>query len=254
MATMIVTGATGAIGACVAERLAARGTRLILTDISENLLSDLESVIGSSSNTGNAELIFAAGDLVDPGFAEHLLELACDRHADLLGCVNVAGIERPVVRATELSVDDLRSTFEVNVFALTRMCQLVIRELLAAGVGGRIVNLASGAALSGAPFMTAYNSSKHAVLGVTRCLAKEYAADGIAVNAVCPGYVRSRMVADILARMEVVGGRPFDPIPTIPAGRMADPDEVANVVEYLALDAPVYLTGTALPVDGGLYA
>ena len=102
--------------------------------------------------------------------------------------------------------------------------------------------------------MMAYNSSKHAVLGITRCLAKEYARSGISVNAVCPGYVSSRMVDDILDRIDSATGSTFDPIPTIPAGRMAFPDEIGNVMEYLTFDAPDYLTGTALLVDGGLYA
>jgi NAD(P)-dependent dehydrogenase (short-subunit alcohol dehydrogenase family) len=254
MPTIIVTGAAGVIGASVAKRLAARGTRLILTDVGEQSLLDLAALIRATPETTDAELALVTGDLVDPTFAQHLVDLASAGGEELLGCVNAAGVENPVVRATELAIDDMRSSFEVNVFALTRMCQAVIRDLVARQASGRIVNLASGAALSGASFMTAYNSSKHAVLGVTRCLAKEFAASRIAVNAVCPGYVESRMVGGILSRLEDIAGRPFDAIATIPAGRMADPDEVGNVVEYLMLDAPVYLTGTALLVDGGLYA
>lgn len=254
MPTIIVTGASGVIGASVAQRLAARGRRLILTDVGEQSLLDLAALIRATPKTADAELALVTGDLVDPAFAQHLVDLAREGGDELLGCVNAAGVEHPVVRATDLAIDDMRSSFEVNVFALTRMCQVVIRDLVVHQASGRIVNLASGAALSGASFMTAYNSSKHAVLGVTRCLAKEFAASRIAINAVCPGYVESRMVGGILSRLEDITGRPFDPIATIPAGRMADPDEVGNVVEYLMLDAPVYLTGTALLVDGGLYA
>lgn len=252
--TFIVTGAGGVIGAQVATRLADRDVHLILTDVSGASLETLRDSLAKLSLDDPMTIAFEVGDLNDVGFAEQLVGVASRDGGILGGCINIAGIDRPVSRVSALSLDEMRMTFEVNVFALMQLSQLVIRQLLNQSHGGRIVNMASGAGLSGAPFMTAYNSSKHAVLGITRCLAKELARDGIAVNAVCPGYVRSRMVSNILDDIEELSGEQFDPIPTIPAGRMAEPDEIANVVEYLALDSPIYLTGTALLVDGGLYA
>jgi NAD(P)-dependent dehydrogenase (short-subunit alcohol dehydrogenase family) len=200
-----------------------------------------------------AETTLLAGDLRDEAFAEDVIS-AARAIGRLRATVNIAGIHGPVGASPDILLDDFRQTLEINVFALTKLCQLTIAEFVATDTHGRIVNIASGAAISGASLMMSYNSSKHAVLGVTRCLAKEFARQGIAVNAVCPGYVASEMVNQILQKIDDTFGVPFDPIPTIPAGRMAMPDEIANVIEYLTFDAPDYLTGTALLVDGGLYA
>jgi meso-butanediol dehydrogenase/(S,S)-butanediol dehydrogenase/diacetyl reductase len=247
--SIIVTGACGVIGEAFVRRARVRGSHLVLTDINFDALERLKD---SCRLTDNATTLLA-GDLSDEALAESLVEVACAK-GRLAATVNIAGIHGPVATSTEVPLDDFRRTLEINVLALTKLCQLSISEFVSAETHGRIVNIASGAAVSGASLMMAYNSSKHAVLGVTRCLAKEFATRGIAVNAVCPGYVASQMVDHILDEINDAVGTPFDPIPTIPAGRMATPDEVANVMEYLTFDAPDYLTGTAMLVDGGLYA
>lgn len=249
MGSIIVTGACGVIGEAFISRAATRGRHLVLTDIHMKSLISLQHKLGLPDQG----VTLLAGDLREDCFAVSLVEVA--RNAGpLLATVNIAGIEGPVSPSTQVSLDDFRLTLDINVLALAHLCQLSIAEFLKDDSRGRIVNMASGAALSGASMMMAYNSSKHAVLGITRCLAKEYARSGISVNAVCPGYVSSRMVDDILDRIDSATGSTFDPIPTIPAGRMAFPDEIGNVMEYLTFDAPDYLTGTALLVDGGLYA
>jgi NAD(P)-dependent dehydrogenase (short-subunit alcohol dehydrogenase family) len=114
--------------------------------------------------------------------------------------------------------------------------------------GGRIVNLASGAGLAGAELMTVYSASKHAVVGLSRTAARELAPYGIAVNALCPGCVESPM----MSRVEQAAGGSF--VDAIPAGRYATTEEIADVAAYLALEAPPYLTGAAIVVDGALRA
>lgn len=252
--TAIVTGSGGVIGASVACRLAIRDVSLVLTDASEAGLTGLRQRLSEAGLESASRQCFVAGDLTAPAFPSELVRSAVERFGQIDVCINGAGTEQPVARVTELSIDAMRSCFEVNVFALTRLSAAVITEFLREGRGGRIVNLASGAALHGAAFMSAYNASKHAVMGITRCLAREYATEGIAVNAVCPGYVESRMVTEILSRVAAITASDINVPTLIPAGRMAFPDEISNVVEYLALDAPVYLTGSAIDVDGGLYA
>jgi NAD(P)-dependent dehydrogenase (short-subunit alcohol dehydrogenase family) len=144
--------------------------------------------------------------------------------------------------------------FDVNLFALWAFSAVAIRHFRSAG-GGRIVNLASGAGLAGTGYMAAYSASKHAVVGLTRSMARELAADGIAINAVCPGCVDSPMMSRIEQRLgEIAGTGPASFLDAIPVGRYCTPEEVADVVSWLALEAPSYITGAALVIDGGLRA
>ena len=119
---------------------------------------------------------------------------------------------------------------------------------------GRIINMASGAGLSGTPYMTPYNSSKHAVVGITRCLALELGNSGIQVNAVCPGCVESEMMSRIEEEFARIEGEPVSWESSIPLERYAKPEEVASLVGYLAKDAPEYINGQALIIDGGMRA
>ncbi len=243
----VVTGAAGAIGRTICDELAARGTRLVLIDRNARGLEDVRSDLpdGARSTT-------VAADLHDPQSVERaaLAALAAFDGADVL--VNGAGIEGPVAPIEDVPFDDLRAVFEVNVFAMARLIQLFVPHFRTRSAG-RVVNLASGAGLAGSGMMAAYSASKHAVVGLTRSVAIELAPIGIPVNAVCPGCVDSPMMRRIEAQMEPAANEaPF--AGAIPAGRYAHPAEVASLVAYLALDAPTYLTGAALVLDGAFRA
>jgi NAD(P)-dependent dehydrogenase (short-subunit alcohol dehydrogenase family) len=253
-ASVVVTGAGGVLGTATAIRLARRGQPLLLTDLDAEALRRCVDAVCRASGVDDERIDWIAVDLVGSDSASLLVDHAVERFGGLVACVNGAGVERPVIASERLSAAAMRDAYDVNVFALVEVCLAVIRHLLAIERSGRIVNIASGAALSGAAHLVTYNSSKHAVLGATRSLAREYAARGIAVNAVCPGFVESRMVDRILADLHSVGDEVTDPRALIPARRFAEPDEVAAVIEFLALDAPLYMTGSAVVVDGGLYA
>lgn len=252
--TMILTGAGGTIGRAIALRLAARGIPLMLTDADpaalEGCLSDVRQV-ATGRGTQCLEIV---ADLTVTGASAEIVARAGDALGDIGGCINAAAVADPVIDSRQLTTELMEPAYRVNVHALVEMCGAAIAALVRRGTPGRIVNLASGAAISGAAYMVTYNSSKHAVLGATRSLAREYAAREISVNAVCPGFVASPMVDRILASTATITGQRDDPVARIPAGRFADPDEVASVVEYVALDSPTYLTGAAIIVDGGLYA
>lgn len=254
MSAIILTGAGGVLGAATAKRLAARGQELLLTDVDARALERVVAAVGGSGSADSRSVVAEPCDLTVAGSAGMLVDRAVERFGGIAGCVNGAGVEHPVVASADLETDQMRASYEVNVFGLVAMCVAVIRHMTNGGDPGRIVNVASGAALSGAAYLVTYNSSKHAVLGATRSLAREYAPQGLAVNAVCPGFIESRMVDDILARVQALSGSDGDPRELIPAGRFADPDEVAAVIEFLVLDAPTYMTGAAVVVDGGLYA
>jgi NAD(P)-dependent dehydrogenase (short-subunit alcohol dehydrogenase family) len=181
--------------------------------------------------------------------AARVLELA----GRLDGVVNNAGIEGPLGPIEEIAIADVRRVFDVNVFGLLAVIQAVLPHFRSQR-SGRIVNIASGAGLAGSGHMTPYSASKHAVVGITRSVAAEAGAAGIAVNAVCPGCVDSPMMGRIEERLSALKGEPVSFAPSVPMGRYARPDEVAELVAYLALEAPDYITGAALVIDGGLRA
>ena len=170
---------------------------------------------------------------------------------DLL--VNNAGLCR-LGAIAEFSEADWRATFRVNVDGVFFCCQAVLPHMLARG-RGNIVNLASWSGKAGAPYFGPYCASKFAVIGLTQSLAKEVAPRGIRVNAVCPGIVAgTEMRAQVDAESRALG-RPTsaDRVDWIPMGRLAEPEDVAGVVAFLASDDARYMTGQAVNVTGGLW-
>jgi NAD(P)-dependent dehydrogenase (short-subunit alcohol dehydrogenase family) len=241
---VLLTGAAGQLGTAITQALAARGAALVLVD---------RAPVSVDGPRPGSTLVLTA-DVTAPGAPEMALERCLDRFGRLDAVVNNAGVEGPIGRLEDLPDADLRSLFEVNLFALMRWCGTAIRHFRGQGAG-RIVNMASGSGLQGTGHMAAYSASKHAVVGLTRSIAKETAAAGISVNAVCPGCVESPMMNRIEARLgQSAGTGPVSFLPAIPAGRYGRPEEVAELTAWLALDAPAYITGAAMPIDGGLGA
>lgn len=239
---VLVTGAAGRLGVAITAALAARGARLVLVD---RVVSDVPA---------GADAVTLELDATADGAAVAALRSALERYGRLDALVNNAGVEGPVARAEDVPLEDVRRVFEVNVLALLAFSGAAMRHFRAVGAG-RIVNVASGAGLAGTGMMAAYSASKHAVVGLTRSMAQEAGPAGIAVNAVCPGCVDSPMMARIEAQLGALAGTgPTSFVTSIPMGRYADPAEVAETVAWLALEAPVYITGTAMVIDGGLRA
>jgi len=195
-----------------------------------------------------------AADLRRGDEVDALVGRAIEAKGRIDACVNNAGLAGPVgVAVAELEPGAVTELYEVNVLGVLRVLRAVLPGMQARG-SGRIVNIASGAGLAGAEHLAAYSSSKHAVVGLTRSLAREVAAEGISVNAVCPGCVESPMQDGIEAALAARTGAPVSWLPAIPAGRYARPDEIANLVAYLALEAPAYLTGASIVIDGAMRA
>jgi 2-keto-3-deoxy-L-fuconate dehydrogenase len=231
----LVTGAGSGIGAAVARRLAPEGAELVLADVA------LEPVEGLAQEIGGQPLQLDVRDEEQVAAAMNGLEL------DVL--VNVAGIGSTTT-APDTPLDVWENVFAVNARGTFLCCKHAIPGMAERGRGS-IVNLASVAALVGIRNRAAYCASKGAVVALTRALAIDHVAEGIRVNAVCPGTVDSpwvrRLVEDAGESLDALRARQ-------PMGRLGLPEEIADAVAYLASDAAAFVTGTVLVIDGGLTA
>ncbi|MHA6619122.1 SDR family oxidoreductase [Pseudonocardia sp. DLS-67] len=235
----MVTGAGSGIGRGVALGLAAAGADLILLSDRDNLgpVAEEASAAGAAVTT---ELL----DLADRDARRAAVERLLDAHAvDVL--VNNAGLIRRAP-ATEFSDADWYEVIEVNLHAAFELCRAAGRRMVARG-SGKIVNVASMLSFQGGFLVPSYAASKHALAGLTRALANEWAAHGVNVNAIAPGYVATATTAALRsdpARSDEILGR-------IPAGRWAEPEDVAGAAVFLASRAADYVHGHVLAVDGG---
>lgn len=245
----LVTGAAGTIGRAICHALAARGFALALTDADAPGIAEIRDELGVRS----AEVLAEPVDLRDAAAVERFLASVLARMGSVDACVLAAGAAGPVGPADAATDADLELVFDVNVHAMFRVLRGVLPAMRRSG-GGRIVTIASGAGLGGAAYIAPYAASKHAVVGLTRSLALEEARANIAVNAVCPGLVESPMLRRIDNEIAQITGAPADlsGVASVPVGRHAQPSEIAELVAYLATDAPMYMTGATLSVDGGL--
>ena len=233
--TALVTGAAGGIGAAIVRMLRAEGARVAVAD----------------RDTGGIEAeARLPGDLLDPAYADGLPRAASDAMGGLDIVVNNAGvITRGAV--TETSDADWSLSVGVNVEAPFRICRAAIPIMAAAG-GGAIVNTASCWGLRPGPSHAGYCMTKAAIASLTQCMGMDHARQGIRINAVCPNEVNTPMLRGGFAR------RGFDPDKavaelgrTVPLGRIAEPEDVAEVVLFLASDAARYMCGSLVEVNGG---
>ncbi len=242
---IIVTGATTGIGAAIAEACAGRGARVLITGRNAERGSDVCRRIVQRGG----EAAFLLCDATTPGSATQVVEAAVARFGGLDALVNNAGllIEGTVLDCTD---DDWERVFALNVTAVFRHARAAIRQMRAQGRGGAIVNIASDWGLVGAERAAAYAASKGAVVQLTRAMALDHARDRIRVNAVCPGDTDTAMLgrgltgADRARHVADLGA-------ALPLGRVATPGDVASAVVFLLSDESAFITGAALPVDGG---
>lgn len=248
--TVLVSGAARGFGRRAAERFAAEGARLVLTDI---LASELAGTV-AALEAGGAEVASHAADIGDEATAPALVALARERFGRLDIAVNNAGIAHGKLRLAEIDTPTMERMLRVNLMGVFFAMRAEIPAMLETG-GGAIVNIASVAGLGGAPTLAAYAASKHAVIGLTRSAAIEYARKGLRINAICPSFADTHMVADTVlgpsadpaaAKARLTGG--------IPMGRLATPDEVVEAILFAARPENSFMTGQTLVVDGGLTA
>lgn len=234
----VVTGAAGGIGAATARRLAADGTRLMLTDRNAESLDalavELQARHGVHDVTSEADW-----DAVVRATLEH--------HGRLDVLVNNAGVFHAAA-LTDTSVDDFRRVMDVNATGVFLGMRAVAAPMAAAG-SGVIINISSIAGLTGTPNLSAYAASKWAVRGLTKVAARELARSGIRVVSIHPGQIDTAMNA---RQREATPGVIDALIKATPMRRLGTPEEVAAAVSFLASPDSAYTTGAELVLDGGL--
>lgn len=231
---ILLTGSTRGIGVAARNQLKARGAR----------------VIGHGSKAQAEDQL--AADLLQPGAADGLWAEALDRldgRIDVL--INNAGIYEPasVGESSEVWAERWHRTMQVNLQASADLCRLAVSHFRARAGGGRIVNVSSRAAYRGdSPEHWHYAASKAGLIGVTKSIARGFAAEEIYAFAVTPGFTMTGMAEDYLTSR---GGDAI--LRDIPLGRVNTADEVANAIVFLALEAPAAMTGAILDINGASY-
>lgn len=240
----LVTGAGSGMGRAAARLFAEAGARVIVCDIDTR-----GEETAASIRAAGGEAIFVATDVSSASSVAAMIERTVAAFGGLDCAFNNAGVLLENRPAAEWDEGIFDRTMSVNARGVMLCMKHEIRQMLRQGRGA-IVNNASVEAFSGVPGHAGYTASKHAVLGLTRTAAVEYAARGIRVNAVCPGAIRTPMVD---AATAAIGGA--DSLAAYhPIGRIGEPEEVAHAALWLCSDAASFVTGQALAVDGGMLA
>jgi 3-oxoacyl-[acyl-carrier protein] reductase len=236
-ARVAVTGGARGIGGEIAVRFAREGARVAILDrLADEGYANAAAIGGS----------FHEVDLLDPEGTETAVAAAIDELGGLDVLVNSAGVFQ-LLPLLDITVDDWNRMLAINARAMLTTMQTATRHWLAAGHGGKIINLASMAAKKGGANEAHYAASKSAVVALTRAAALEWGCHGITANALCPGYILTEMGAMTRTDADIELWSSWSPL-----GRLGEPSDVAGVALFLASPDSDYLTGQAINVTGGM--
>ncbi len=239
---VLVTGAASGIGRAITQRFVAEGAKVVATDLYQEGLTTLANEL----KTTGYEITTVAGDISDKSRAEAIVDTALQTYGRLDIVINNAGIMDEFTPLAELEDDLWERVLNVNLNGPMYVSRKALKAMLDQG-GGSIVNVASVGGLVGGRAGAAYTSSKHAVIGLTRSIAYQYAQKGIRCNVICPGGVATNIQVRNPSplgyeRLQTTLGM---------AVRMAQPEELATVALFLASDEASFVNGEVLVADGG---
>ena len=244
----LITGGGGGIGRATALVFAREGARVAVADYAAETAAETVGLI----NANGGQAITLTGDVSRAKDVRTMLDDTIVAFGRLDCAFNNAGIagwhvEAAGKKTADWSEEAFDRMIEVNLKGVWLCMRAEIRQMLTQG-GGAMVNTASIAGLAGLPTSSAYVAAKHGVVGLTKTAAIEYAEAGIRVNAVCPGYIHTRMTEETMRR------RGAAILAQTPLHRMGNPEEIAEMVVWLCSDRASYVTGVAYNVDGGWMA
>ena len=242
----LVTGAGGGIGRATAVVLGQAGAKVLVSDVSTRRGEETADLVRGAG----AEAEFFKADVSRAADVEALIATAVKRWGRLDCAHNNAGISGTVVNVADDTEENWDRTLAVDLKGVWLCMKYEIQQMLKQG-GGSIVNTASTAGLLGAVRMGAYAAAKHGVVGLTRTAALEYARSNIRVNAICPGVVGTPV---ILGWFEANERLKKAMIAQEPICRVGEPQEIGNAVAWLLSDRASFVTGAAIPIDGGMTA
>jgi NAD(P)-dependent dehydrogenase (short-subunit alcohol dehydrogenase family) len=244
---ILVTGGSTGIGRATAKVLGAEGATVIIADVQDQEGSNTVRMVCDAG--GQAE--YHHVDVGDYEQVRALVTQVAETHGSLDGAFNNAGIEGPTAKILDVPMEDWDRVIRVNLTGVFICMKCEIEQMIKQDGGGSIVSTSSAAGLIGIPGAASYNASKHGVIGLTKTVALEYAAKNIRVNAVCPGFIETPMLdrvtdASVKIRDQL--------IKAVPMRRVAQASEIGETAAWLLSDKSSYVTGVAMPVDGGWVA
>ena len=245
---VILTGAGGGIGTAIAQKFVQLGAKLALLDIRLDTVRQLAQRLG----LGEDRVFCAAPDVADEASVKSVIAEIRERFGRVDVLINAAGIPGPSARTEDYAFEKVKQVFAVNVFGTFLMMQNVL-PIMQAQRSGAILNFGSVSGMFGYPYEIAYGASKAAIIYMTKNAANENGGNGVRVNSISPGWVKTQMMKTIVESYHDVGIEDSAQNVTLgPMGRPATPEEIANVAVFMCSEEASYVNGSNFLVDGGM--
>ncbi|MGE6258445.1 SDR family NAD(P)-dependent oxidoreductase [Heyndrickxia sporothermodurans] len=242
----VITGAGSGIGRASSLKLAANGAKVVLVDFNKETGEDTLKLVKEQGGEG----IFVQADVSKSEDVRRYVNTAMETFGRIDVFFNNAGIIQKFAPLTEVEETEFDRLIGVNVKGVFLGLKYVLKVMEQQG-SGSIINTASTAGIRSEHSVSVYSASKHAVVGLTKSVALEYVKKGIRINAICPGGVQTALTNSVTEMFEKTGYVPEE-LPNMRMGRYAKPEELAEMVAFLASDKASYMTGSVVVVDGGL--